>query len=93
MPGGRRRNGWAVILLHKIIAGSGTGGNCKMMSVESYDSGRKVASSLVVLIRSGCGNILAMGRLSEAEVAEWQTRRIQNPVHASGCGFKSLLRQ
>jgi hypothetical protein len=28
-----------------------------------------------------------------AEVAEWQTRRTQNPVHASECGFKSHLRQ
>src|SRR5262249_1812224 len=29
----------------------------------------------------------------DGEVAEWQTRRTQNPVHASGCGFKSHLRQ
>src|SRR5208283_1685668 len=29
---------------------------------------------------------------AEAEVAEWQTRRTQNPVHASECGFKSHLR-
>ena len=28
----------------------------------------------------------------KAEVAEWQTRRTQNPVHASECGFKSHLR-
>src|SRR3954464_13221535 len=27
-----------------------------------------------------------------AEVAEWQTRRTQNPVLARGCGFKSHLR-
>jgi hypothetical protein len=30
--------------------------------------------------------------VSLAEVAVWQTRRTQNPVHASGCGFKSHLR-
>jgi hypothetical protein len=28
----------------------------------------------------------------QAEVAEWQTRRTQNPVLATGCGFKSHLR-
>ena len=30
--------------------------------------------------------------LNRAEVAEWQTRRTQNPVLARGCGFKSHLR-
>ena len=37
---------------------------------------------------------LRMGtpRQREAEVAEWQTRRTQNPVPARGCGFKSHLR-
>jgi hypothetical protein len=29
---------------------------------------------------------------SLAGVAEWQTRGIQNPVLATGCGFKSHLR-
>jgi hypothetical protein len=29
---------------------------------------------------------------NRAEVAEWQTRRTQNPVLARGCGFKSHLR-
>ena len=29
---------------------------------------------------------------TRAEVAEWQTRRTQNPVLARGCGFKSHLR-
>jgi hypothetical protein len=28
----------------------------------------------------------------QAEVAEWQTRRTQNPVPARACGFKSHLR-
>jgi hypothetical protein len=31
-------------------------------------------------------------RCSDAGVAEWQTRRIQNPVYASRCGFESHLR-
>ncbi len=27
-----------------------------------------------------------------AEVVEWQTRRTQNPLMATSCGFKSRLR-
>ena len=34
----------------------------------------------------------ARQELGQAEVAEWQTRRTQNPVPARGCGFKSHLR-
>lgn len=35
----------------------------------------------------GCAIILQC-----AGVAEWQTRRIQNPLAAMSCGFKSHLR-
>ena len=38
-----------------------------------------------------CGNAPDLIYLVYARVAEWQTRRTQNPLPARACGFKSLL--
>jgi hypothetical protein len=41
---------------------------------------------------AGCRNMEGGLRYSQAGVAEWQTRRTQNPLVARPCGFDSLLR-
>ncbi len=46
------------------------------------------------LCREGAGLAKGSGvcyNPAVAEVAEWQTRRIQNPVPLNACGFKSRL--
>src|SRR3974377_2179521 len=43
-------------------------------------------------IRTRGLNVTKASAVHKAEVAEWQTRRTQNPVYASRCGFKSHLR-
>jgi hypothetical protein len=40
----------------------------------------------------GCRDFQGSLRYSHAGVAEWQTRRTQNPLAARPCGFDSLLR-
>ncbi len=60
-------------------------GKCTTVSERKIESERETAS-VALLPRQSC-HILAMARVAfakHAEVAEWQTRRIQNPVHASG---------
>ena len=47
------------------------------------------------LCREGAGLAKGSGvcyNPAVAEVAEWQTRRIQNPLPLKACGFKSRLR-
>jgi hypothetical protein len=42
---------------------------------------------------AGPKRIIMTGRIAEPKWRNWQTRRIQNPFPARGCGFDSHLRQ
>ena len=51
----------------------------------------QVPSSAFFIHKIGCGNVLLIRMTDMQEWRNWQTRRLQVPVVAISCGFKSHL--